>query len=465
MEKPELPAEILQSLPPPLVAYIAYLEQRIVELEARLNLNSQNSSRPPSSDPPSAPPRPPKVKTGKKPGGQVGHKRHERKLVALEEVNEIKQWWPQECEKCQLPLRPHDQVGQPMRQQVWEIPKVKAQVIEHQYYQCECPSCGRLNRAARPGEVGRGSFGPQLSATVAVLHGRYRLTSREIVAVAQALWGLELSLGSVVQLCQHTSAALATPYEEAVTSLKQSEHSYTDETGWKKGKLRRWLWVAVGRLVTVFQVSQTRGSAGAKQLLGEAYGGVAISDRLRSYNWLEPKRHQWCWAHLLRDIRGLSQRAGPGGEWGQEMLELVRQLFLEWELYRSGEQSFAELGESLRPIRADIEQLLDEGQSNADGAVRSLSQELLKAPASLWVFSEVSGVEPTNNRAERALRPAVIWRKTCFGSQSEGGERFVERMLTVSATLKQQGRDLLDFVVRALQAHWFGETGPSLLSV
>ncbi len=266
-------------------------------------------------------------------------------------------------------------------------------------------------------------------------------------------------------LCHKTSQALAPVYEQALTTLQHSEHSYTDETSWKRQKLRHWLWVGVSKLVTVFYLSQTRGSDGAKHLLGQEYEGVVISDRLRSYGWLEAQRHQGCWAHLLRDFRAISQRGGAGGIWGQEMLELVSQLFCEWQIYRTREQSWAELGEGLAPIRADIHQLLSEGQDSQDGAVASLCRELLKSEASLWVFSfsEVVGVEPTNNGAERALRPAVIWRKTCFGSQSERGERFVERILTVAASLKQQGRDLIEFVVSALKAHWFGESVPSLL--
>ncbi len=462
-EKPQRPTELLQTLPAQIQLYITYLENRLLELEARLNQNSQNSSKPPSADPLDAPPRPPKPTTGNKPGGKKGHPRHQRPLVAVEEVAEIKEWWPSACEKCQLPLRPHDQVGVPSRQQVWEIPKVKAIVTEHQYYQCECPSCGKLNQAKPDGTVPSGQFGPQLSATLAVLHGRYRLTSRELVAVAEGLWDLKLSQASVLLLCHKTSLALAPVYEQALTTLQHSEHSYTDETSWKRQKLRHWLWVGVSKLVTVFYLSQTRGSDGAKHLLGQEYEGVVISDRLRSYGWLLAQRHQWCWAHLLRDFRAISQRGGAGGIWGQEMLEMVSQLFEQWRLYRAGEQSWAEMKEGLGPIRADIHQLLIEGPATQDGAVSSLSGELGKSEASLWVFSEVVGVEPTNNAAERALRPAVIWRKTCFGSQSERGERFVERILTVAASLKQQGRDLIEFVASALKAHWFGEPVPSLL--
>ncbi len=266
-------------------------------------------------------------------------------------------------------------------------------------------------------------------------------------------------------MCQKTSVALAEVYEEAQKQIPESKQLNLDETSWKKGKKKHWLWVAVSRLVVVFHLKEKRDSAAFRKIVGEEYGGVITSDRFRSYSGLEAEKHQWCWAHLIRDFRRLSERAGSGGVWGEEALELSRQLFEEWQEYRQGEgkMSLEELKEALGPIRTDFKQLLKEGKTHRDGAVRSLSGELNKAEASLWVFSEVAGVEPTNNAAERALRPAVIWRKTCFGSQSESGLRFVERMLTVATTLKQQGRDLIEFLAQALRAKWFGLPVPTLL--
>jgi transposase len=311
-------------------------------------------------------------------------------------------------------------------------------------------------------------FGPQLVAAVASLHGRFRLTEREIVAVLEGLWGIKVSLGSVAQMCEKASMALAEVYEEAQKQLPKEPKLNLDETSWKLGgKKKHWLWVAVSRLVVVFHLEEKRDSEAFRGIVGAEYEGVITSDRLRVYGGVEAEKHQWCWAHLIRDFRRLSERAGAGGIWGEEALELSRQLFEEWQGYRqrAGQMSLEELKDALAPIRTDFKQLLEEGKTHEDGAVKSLCGELNKAEASLWVFSEVAGVEPTNNAAERALRPAVIWRKTCFGSQSEGGLRFVERMLTVAATLKQQGRDLIEFVVLALKAKWFGQPTPSLIQV
>ena len=386
----------------------------------------------------------------------------------MEEVDEVKKWWPTKCHnpKCGNDLKPEHQQGSPVRQQVTEIILNPVMVTEHQYYACTCSICGEVTRAARPREVPAGMFGAELVSIVSILHGRYRLTEREIVQMLDEIWGLELSLGSVAEMCHQTSEALAKPYEEILEEVSNSTHLNVDETGWKMGKVRQWLWVAVSSIATVFLLNSKRDKAAFRKLVKESYKGIISSDRLRSYNGLEAALHQWCWAHLLRDFRRLSECPGEGGIWGGEALELSRQVFEEWQAYREGEGkiSLAQLREALKPIREDFEQLLKEGKEHKDGGVRSLSGELSKATASMWVFSEVEGVEPTNNAAERALRPAVIWRKTSFGSQSEGGLRFVERMLTVSSTLKQQGRSLIKFVVSAIRAKWHGEAVPSLLS-
>lgn len=291
MQKPSLPEEILESLPVEVRGHIAYLEVqlkflegKIAELEARLNQNSQNSSKPPSSDPPATPPRATSAKSGKKRGGQPGHSRHLRKLVPLEEVTEVKEWWPRECgnPKCRQPLRPRDQQGQPLRQQISEIRLSPLIITEHQYQACECRYCGKVTRAVRPPTVPTGMFGLQLVATVATLHGRYRLTEREVQQVVSGLWGLELSLGSVAQMCQQTSEALAKPYQAILEQIASRSHLNVDETGWKLGKAKQWLWVAVSQGATVFHLDGRRDRAAFRKLVKESYGGVITSDRLKA---------------------------------------------------------------------------------------------------------------------------------------------------------------------------------------
>lgn len=462
MQKVELPPEILEDASPPLQAYIRYLENRISELEAQLAQNSQNSSKPPSSDPPSAPPRPPKTKSGRHKGGQKGHQRYQRELVAVEEVDQIKEWRPIKCEKCALPLRPHDQIGQLQRQQIWEVPPVRAVVTEHQFYQCECPSCGYVSRAKAEVSLARGAFGSNLTSLVATLHGRYRVSMREIVVLAQVLWQLPLSLGSVAAMCGEASQALEGGYRQAQAKVAESNSCHIDETGWKTLGKRRWLWVAFSALAVVFHLSQSRGGAVLQKLVGSGYGGIIHSDRLRSYRGVPMERHQLCWAHLLRNIKGLGQRAGPAQAWAALTLEWVRQLFEVWHQYRAGSLSWEELVRQMKPIRAGFKTQLEAGCEVADPRVQSFSVALLEVESCLWLFAQIESLEPTNNHAERALRPAVIWRKTCFGTQSEAGERFVERVLTVEATCRKQGHSFVSYLKASLEAQRAGQPSPAL---
>jgi len=240
VQKPFVPTEIMEKLPVEVQVYIDYLEQRLADLENKLAQNSQNSSKPPSSDPPAAPVRPPKKTSGKARGGQLGHKQHLRRLELSEKVTVEREYYPSQCSnpKCLAQLSYRDQIGEPIRHQVWEIVRSPIQVSEHRYYRCECPCCQTETKASRPEGVPVGNFGVELVAVVAVLHGRYRLSMGEIVAVLQALWGLKLSSAMVAKMCQQTSTALAPPYTEAHQTLKESGSANVDETSWKLGRAK-----------------------------------------------------------------------------------------------------------------------------------------------------------------------------------------------------------------------------------
>jgi transposase len=454
MEKPQLSNEILEKASPEIRGYISYLEECLAELEARLTQDSQNSSKPPSSDPLSAPPRPPKKATGRKQGGQKGHKRHERQLALSEKVAIEREYYPLKCSNlnCGAELNWRDQKGEPIVQQVWEIVRTPVQITEHRYYRCECPYCATETVGSRPPEVPTGNFGPELVALVAVLHGRYRLSMGEVVLVLEAMWGLKISKGMVAKMGEQVSQALAKPYDEAHEAIKTAQQNNVDETSWKLAGQKYWLWVAAAEFLSVFYLAKSRSRDSFHALVGKAYGGIITSDRYSAYAALEAHRHQFCWAHLLREMRGLSQRKGAGGEWGVTALNWTAQLFEVWHGYRESAStvSLGQLVEKLAPIRAGFKAHLESGKTLPDGKVRCFCEQLLKAEDSLWVFSANYGVEPTNNSAERALRPAVIWRKSCFGSQSQKGLRFVERILTAAATCRKKGMDLLTFVAEAL---------------
>ena len=470
---PPLPDAIRTSLPPEVQsyltavdAYLAAVEARLTELEARRNQNSQNSSRPPSSDPPSAPPRPKKQsRSERKRGGQPGHPGRHRPLKAVADVDEVVAYRPQTCPDCQSRL-PADAatVGEPVRQQVWEVPAIQPTVTEHQYLAVRCPCCDKLVRAEPPLDVPPGAFGPRLTSIVGLLNGRYRLSKREVGDLLAEVFEVPMSDGSVVSACEHVSAALEAPYAEAQTVVEEAAHAHVDETGWKQAGQRRWLWAAVTTLVTLFRVAATRRRAELTDLLGDTYDGRITSDRFSAYAHLDVERRQVCWAHLRRDLIAFSQVPLSTGAWGQRALDVEAQVFALWHRFKGGEIDRVTLLVAMQPLRDQFAALLTEGLDLPYYKARGFCAEVLKLEPALWTFVSVPGVAPTNNAAERALRPAVLWRKGSFGSDSDSGLRFVERILTVTATCRQRQRPLLAFLAEAVSVHWAGQPAPSLFA-
>jgi transposase len=298
---------------------------------------------------------------------------------------------------------------------------------------------------------------------VALLHGRYRISDREIPQLLHDFFELPLSLGSVVDLQQTSSAALAPIYSALQTTVQQQQQVNMDETGWKEAGKRRWLWVVVSTVATLFHVAKSRGGKVITTLLGASFDGIVTSDRLKSYQVVPAQRRQVCWAHLIRTLVAFYERDGPLGAWAADMLAQIELLFGVWYAFRAGRIDRATLEMSMEPVQLTVRAIVERGLRRYDQA-QGLSAELVALWPALWTFVTTEGVEPTNNAAERALRPAVLWRKGCFGAQSEAGNRFVERILTVSATCRQQNRHLLTFLTEAVSAYWAGQSAPSLLS-
>ena len=484
IEMPHLPDEVRVSLPPVAQAYICALEAlvsrqdtqisamqaqlqtlqaQVTELQARIGQTSQNSSRPPSSDPPSAPTRSQRRASGRKRGGQPGHKRHERPLLPVSEVDEVIEHHAVICPECQAALETDlPDTGEVERQQIWDLPDVKPQVTEHRYHQVTCPHCGAEVRAERPVGVPPGAFSPGVVALVGLLHGRYRCSVREIVALLLDIFHLPISPGAVIDLCQVLSQALAAPYTESQTVAATANNSNVDETGWKQGGKRRWLWVMVSVAATIFMVATQRSAAALKELLGKSFQGIVTSDRFKAYLALPVERRQICWAHLKRNWVAFSELPDPMAAWGQKALAQIDDLFTIWHRFKNGELDRSVLQTAMQPVQTQLRQSLEEGQTLPLHKVRAFCDDLLHLWPALWTFLAVEGVEPTNNAAERALRPAVLWRKGCFGTQSKGGDVFVARILTIVTTCRQQDRHVLTFLTDSVRAYWNKQPAPVL---
>jgi transposase len=441
---------------------VATLLLRIQVLEAKLAQNSGNSSRPPSSDPPgtATPSKPPK-KPGRRRGGQPGHKRHQRALLPPERVTATTTLVPTDCRRCDLPLTGTDPA--PYVHQVVDIPPMLAEGHDYLLHSLLCTKCKVYTRAELPSGVPTGNFGPRLQAMVGVCSGRYHMSKRQISEMMSDFFAVEVSLGSISNLEQDTSEALAASVAEAAQYVKAQPIKHADETGWTEAKQRAWLWVVVTAHAAVFLIRRSRGAAVAKELLGEVFTGILNSDRWSGYNWVRSSMRQLCWAHLYRQFKGFEDHGEHGKRIGLALQECTQTMFSHWHRLREGTLQRSTFQQYMSPLRSEVLRLLRQGSLCDVKKVAGRCREILKLQRALFTFVRIPGIEPTNNIAERTVRTAVLWRKGSFGTDSEGGSRFVERILTVVATLRMQKRNVLDFVADACQARLHGQSAPSLL--
>jgi transposase len=300
-------------------------------------------------------------------------------------------------------------------------------------------------------------------AFVALLMAHFRQSKRRVGLFCETVLGTPMSPGLVVKLQNQSTAALRPAYETCAAALPHETLQNIDESPTKEANRKAWLWTFVPSRFTFFAVRPTRGGEVLDELLTERFDGIVTCDRAKMY-WRLPTL-QWCWAHLKRDFQALvDSGVRIAKELGKQLLEQTRLLFRQWSRCRDGTISRAGLKTSLSKTRREVERLLLRGLRCRHSKTSGMCQELLQNRERLWTFLEQEGVEPTNNAAERALRHAVIWRKLSFGTQSAAGSRFVETMLTVIETCRQQERDVFEFVTQTLERHFAHRRPPSLLS-
>jgi transposase len=439
---------------------IKRLEQRVEELERRLGMTPKNSSLPPSSQHPHAKPAPPKSKSKRKPGGQPGHEKFERALVPPERVHETITLKPETCRRCGRRLKGSDE--EPLRHQVWELPEIKPIITEYQRHRLMCNCCGVTTCAELPCGVPEGQTGPQLAAFIALLMAYFRQSKRRVGRFCETVLNTPCSPGLAVKLQDQTTAALAPCYNELAQALPKASAANLDETGSKQGCDRSWIWVAVTSTFTLFAVRLARSAEVVRELLGETFGGTITTDRFGAYN--SYPRRQACWAHLLRDFQALIDAGGSGKRIGLRLMEVARKLFHHWHRYRDGTVTRETMRRHVRQLKYPLWEILEDGQRSRHAPTAALCRDLFDRFDQLWMFLDDANVEPTNNAAERALRHAVIWRKLSFGTKSAAGSRFVETMLTVIETCRQQERDVFEFVTKALDRHFAHRRAPSLLA-
>ncbi|HVA19187.1 MAG TPA: IS66 family transposase [Solirubrobacteraceae bacterium] len=449
-------------------------EERLRRLEEQARQDSRTSSKPPSQDPPKTRQQrraEARLKAkelfgeGRKAGGQEGHRGAGRELTPEDQIDEIVDHYPGACRGCgreftEQERRPASRFG---RHQVAELPPITVLFVEHRTHRLCCPECQLKTTARLPGEVRGSAFGPRLQAAVVTLTARDRISRRGIVELARDLFGAGVSVGAVDAICQRTSAALAGPHAQLQNWVLDQGAVHVDETGWRTAGESRALWTATTPAATLLQIAEHCNREQFDQLIGD-YTGIVISDRWNGYSHLDPERRQVCWSHIQRDFRRHSEGLAEQKTFGQQGLELTRQVFTAWHRYQHEHHDRDQLQAQIAPIQTQLRQLLQAAspKSRRTRWHRRFANNLLKVWPALWTFTSVEGVEPTNNPAERALRSPVIHRKLSHGTRSTNGERFTERALSAAATCRLQHRSLFAYLSELIVAHNRGDPLPAL---
>jgi transposase len=449
-----------------LLKRIAELEARLRDLETKLGRNASNSSMPPSANPPEAPPPVRKKPTGRKPGGQPGHTAHLRTRLPVERLTEpTVHYWPTICETCHddLSATPGPDDPESLWHQIVELPEFPARVTEHQAHGRTCANCGQVTWAEIPADIRAHMCGPRLTATMSFLSGVLHASKRGVEDFVETVFKVPLALGTVSNLEQEMSQALADAHSEAQTAVQEAEAKNVDETGWKQAGQKRWLWGAATTAVVCFVIAPTRGAAGLAALLGKKIKGIIGSDRWSVYGQLKLGMRQLCWAHLKRDFQKLVDRGSDAKDVGEMGLEAVDVVFTLWHAFLGGGMTRSQLQREIASVRHTLREWLQCGCACKDTKAAAFCENVLSVEPALWTFVRKEGIEPTNNHIERLLRPGVLWRKNAFGCHSEAGCRFVERVLTVMQTLRLQKRPVLEFLYQSLLAHRQAQKAPKLL--
>ena len=449
---------------------IAELEARVLQLEGivrdSLDQIARLKGKPPEPRPQSPqPPAPAKKPTGKAPGGQPGHPPHLKQLVPIERLKDIVPYVPTQCSQCQakLPAEAGKDDPEPTRHQIAELPSTAAEIVEHQGHSRTCPCCGKVNHAVIPAEIRAHSIGPNLTGALAYLAGCHGVSKRGLEEICETMFQAPIALGTIANLEQETSEALAVPHQEVRAAVAKAPVKHADETGWKRKGKKRWLWVVATKTLVLFAIHARRSLEALIWMVGEKFVGVLCSDRWKIYDAWPAMRRQLCWAHVNRNWAKHQERGGSAKKLADEWFEIQAKVFDLWHAFRGRGCTRRELGDRMADHLLEVAELLDRGKQSRDKKLARFCKRLAKVQHALWTFVVQSGVDPTNNHAERVLRRAVLWRRRSFGCTSDAGCRFVERILTAVQTLRRQKRPGLQYLPAAIAAHRSGKTIPSLV--
>ena len=447
---------------------IAVLDAENQQLRAMAGKDSSNSSKPPSSDPPGAKAvrrrQAHRKPSGKKAGAQFGHVGKARALRPVEEADRIVPHFPAACGHCGADLAGARERSRPLPHQQYELPPLKLELVHHWLHRLLCPRCG-AETTAELGAEDRTGQGPRLTAFIALLGVRYRQSRMLVRDLVKDLFDLSISAGTVQACWERTAAALVDPINAIEQTLQKAKVGYFDETGWKQWGKKCWLWVVTTTVCTWFMVHPRRNAEALDKLFPDGFEGTVHSDRWVVYTALFDATHrQLCWSHLGRDLQEIIDAKGAAATRTEEVRVGKAAMFHAWHAFKAGQMDRAALKGATASFRLNFRSFCKDGAAQeADALWRKLGASLIELWPAVFRFLDVDGVEPTNNHAERAIRPGVILRKLSGGTRSDVGSACVSRMLSVAATCRQQNIDVLDYLAETLTCFWRGIPPPRLI--
>jgi transposase len=439
---------------------VGRLRSENAALREKLGENSRNSSKPPSRDPTALPRHRDRPRSGRRAGGQRGHRGRRRELV--DEPDRVHDVDARRCESCGSQNVSRTDEG-PRRHQVVEIPAAPSEVDEWRMHQAKCLDCRHRFWPSLPASVATGGFGKRLQATIAYMTGTLRLSRRMTEQALADLFGVPISLGSVSATEKVVSTVLAEPVNEAHRAACAQPVAHIDETGWRHHHGKAWLWALWTTVAVVFKIATDRGHKAFHALI-KGFDGVLESDRWVVYDEWDVLKRQLCWAHLERTWEKFVERGGASARIGRALLDETHRMFRWWHKVRDGTMTREHFRRHMVSLMDRVHALLNQGMRlRSHPKTRRTCTRIRKLAPALWTFIEVEGVEPTNNVVERRIRAGVQWRASSLGTQSEAGREYAERMLTVTATLRQHGRNVYAYLVEAMHDHLHHLPAPSLL--
>ena len=444
-----------------LVKIIIELKKENDSLRDQLNNNSSNSSLPPSRD--FKKKKTIKPKSGRNRGAQTGHKVFKRHIVPADQVDAMVDCKPPEQCCCGGNVRLENKIR---THQVFEIPLPKYEVTEYRIYRGCCEACNVRYQGKLPAGVTLKGFGSRALAMVSLLTSKYRLSKRLVKSWFQDVYKMPICIGSVSNAENTVSKSLKTIHEAVLAAVKNEPVVNVDETGHRECNKNGWAWIVGAPTFSCFVLRKSRGKKVAKEVIGNPQGRTIVTDRYPAYNFIPPANHQICWAHLKRDFQKMSERPGKAGRIGRALQRTYDQLFIFWKTdCNPGEKPYGKKRRRMGYLKRKLLKELFSGLHCGHAKTERTCENILAHQGSLWHFFDGRNIPPTNNHAERQLRPLVISKKLTFGTQSDRGSRFIERIFTVTLSCAQQGRDVLAFLREALNRHFHGEQSPELVSV